>query len=397
MKKHKKTSITSGRLEFYMSLWQHSKYIHNIKEYLTTMKKALLPVFISAALLSGQAFAQVIYQDDTNKLELGGVAVLDVAEPMWADEADLSLGRSIFNIAAERKMANDWSIDFKLEWDQFVNSPNSDSSNFRNRLSYITINNEDLGNLRFGKQWSAYHDVARYMDNMVIIDPDATPIYSEGADGGFAATGRGDELIAYRYSQNGLNVSAHYGLSTDGYNAELTGEKVSRDYNYAAAVSYDFDFGLSLGTTYLENKVKVESGSSNIGLNDGDSQKALTFAGNYEVDGLKVAAAYTQGTKIHKAGLFGPDGKWADANAFDIYTSYLMDFGIKPFAYYSSIDFDDNSVGATGKRDIIAGGVSYAFAAGVIASVELHSYELSEFGGAKSTENGGGFNLIYAF
>ncbi|MGF1700418.1 porin [Photobacterium makurazakiensis] len=359
------------------------------------MKLKLSALLIPAALLAGQASAYTLYEDDQNKFDVGGVFVLDAFQPVWGEDDVFSASRSILNFGFERQLQNGWALDAKLEWDQFLNNPTSGRDNFRNRLGYFTVAHEDKGSLRFGKQWSAYHDVARYMDNMIIIDPDATPIYSEGTDGGFAATGRGDNLVAYRYSRDGLNVSAHYGFTSNG---ETDEETVTRDYNVAVSSSYDFDSGLSLGVAYLENKVEVENGENVNGLEDGDKQTAVTLGGQYVAGGLKVAAVYTMGENIHKAGLLGgPTAEWADANAVDVYAHYALESGFRPYAYASHVDFDGEGE-VTGDRQVYAVGVSYAFTPKTILSFEAKHNKLNEFSNTSSTtDNGGGFNFAYVF
>lgn len=357
------------------------------------MKLKISSVIISTLLLAGQASAFTLYEDEQTKFDIGGVFVLDAFQPVFGEDDIFSASRSILNMGVERQIQPGLTMDAKFEWDQFLNSPTSGRNNFRNRLGYVSINSDELGNLRFGKQWSAYHDVARYMDNLIIIDPDATPIYSEGTDGGFAATGRGDNLVAYRYSNNGVNVSAHYGFTSDGETSE-----VKRDYNYALSTSYDFDYGLSLGVAYLENKVEVSTATDVNGLEDGDKQTALTVGGQYVAGGLKVAAVYTKGENIHKAGLQGgPRTEWADAYAVDVYAHYALESGFRPYAYASHVDFDGEN-GVDGDRQVYAVGLSYAFTPGATLSLEVKRNELNEFSGEPSrTDNGGGFNFAWGF
>lgn len=369
------------------------------------MKLKLSALLIPAALLAGQASAYTLYEDEQNKLDVGGVFVLDAFQPVWGEDDIFSASRSILNIGVERKLQAGWTLDAKLEWDQFLNNPTSGRDNFRNRLGYFTVAHEEMGSLRFGKQWSAYHDVARYMDNMIIIDPDATPIYSEGTDGGFAATGRGDNLVAYRFGNSGFNVSAHYGFTSNGEtgtyedeNNQVSSDTVKRDYNYALSTSYDFESGLSLGVAYLENKVEVAQASEVNGLEDGDKQTALTVGGQYVAGGLKVAAVYTKGENIHKAGLQGgPRAEWADADAVDVYAHYALESGLRPYVYASHVDFDGEG-DVTGDRQVYAVGLSYAFTPKTILSFEAKRNELNEFRGESGrTDNGGGFNFAYVF
>ncbi|MFC1503390.1 hypothetical protein ACFL53_03440 [Pseudomonadota bacterium] len=179
---------------------------------------------------------------------------------MWGEDDVFSVSRSILNIGVERQLQDGWVLDAKLEWDQFLNNPTSGSDNFRNRLGYFTLNHDDMGSLRFGKQWSAYHDVARYMDNLVIIDPDATPIYSEGTDGGFAATGRGDNL-AY---------ASHVDFDVEG---DVTGDRQVS----AIGLSYASTPKTILSFEAKHNKLNEFSGQSSRTDNGGGFNFAYVF------------------------------------------------------------------------------------------------------------------------
>ncbi|MGF1748649.1 porin [Vibrio cionasavignyae] len=360
------------------------------------MKLNILATTIAAICLSAQATAYTVYEDDVNKFDIGGAFVVDIFKPTSDMDAIFYTSRSTFNLAFERELGNDWSTDVKLEWDNFLNAPSSygvNGDNFRNRLGYISLNNESLGSVRIGKQWSAYHDVAKYMDNLIIIDPDATPIYSDGRDGGFLATGRGDNLVAYRNTLGGLNLSAHYGFGSTSETVDI-----DRDYNVAAAASYDFESGVSIGATYLQNKVYVDSSAPVMNLKDGDTQDAISAGAQYAQGPIKVAAMYTKGTKVHKAGLLGhSDLEYADANGIDVYAHYMFDIGLRPYAYYSNLDFDDSAVGVTGDRQVYALGLTYHYSPKMMVTAEFKRNVVDDLALGSVSDNGGGFNAIYAF
>ncbi len=365
------------------------------------MRKNTKTLLIAAGLaVSSQAMAVTVYQDDVNKVDVSGAFLMDYWQPVHFLDHYFNTSRTTLGIAIERQMGNGWSSDVKLEWDTLLNPPSngygdSNGDKFRNRLGYITINNEDYGSLRIGKQYSAYHDVAGYMDNLIVFDPDATPLFSDGKDGGFMATARGDNLVVYRKSVDALKVSAQYGLSGDQYTGLYNVEgSLYRDNNIAVAASYDLDFGLSVGATYMQNKVK----GSAVGLEDGDSQKLTTIAAKYSHKGLQVSAAITDGKKAHETGLLGySSNAYADALGYDLYAHYYFDIGLRPYVYLSQVDFDDSDVNIDGERSIYSLGLSYHATPQLIISGEVRKTEEDNLGAGKQDDTLSGMTIIYAF
>ncbi len=369
------------------------------------MKNNTKALLMTAGLaLSSQAFAVTVFQDDTNKVDISGAFLMDYWQPVHFLDHYFNTSRSTLGIAIERQLDNGWSTDVKFEWDTFLNPPSNEFENkngekFRSRLGYITVNKEEFGSLRIGKQYSAYHDVAGYMDNLIVFDPDATPLFSDGKDGGFMATTRGDNLVVYRKSFDALSLAAQYGFNgVDNQAGDL-----SRDNNMAVAVSYAFDFGLSLGATHMQNKVEGNSG----GLEDGDSQKLTTIAVKYTHNGLQISAAMTDGKKAHETDLLGygfdgtaPTGKenfYADATGYDLYAHYYFDIGLRPYVYLSQVDFDDSSVDIDGERSIYSLGLSYHATPQLIISGEVRKTEEDNLGAGKQDDTLSGMTVIYTF
>ncbi|PQJ71012.1 hypothetical protein BTO01_06815 [Vibrio jasicida] len=359
---------------------------------------------ISGLLLSSQAFSLTIYQDDNNKVDLEGAFLIDYFEPVHFLDHFFNTSRSTLGFNIEHKVNENWKTDIKFEWDTILNPPSNEFGNkngdkFRSRLGYITIYNDELGSLRVGKQYSAYYDVAGMMDNLIVFDPDATPLFSDGKDGGFMATARGDNLLVYRNQWNAINISAQYGFNNvDNQSAQLT-----RDYNLALAISYDFDFGLSLGATHMQNKVE---GSAS-GLNNGDSQKITTLAAKYTQNGFQISAAFNNGKKAYETDLLGygfdgvaPTGKanlYSDATAYDIYAHYYFDVGLRPYAYLSNVNFDDTMINVDGDRSIYSLGLSYHATPQFIISGEVRKTEESNLGAGTQEDTLSGITVIYAF
>lgn len=363
-----------------------------------------LLMMVATLTLSHHAYSATVYQDETNKVDLGGAFVMDYFKPVHFLDHYFTTSRSTLSIAVERKVNDNWTTDAKFEWDTILNPPSNEFGNkngdkFRNRLGYITINHNELGSLRIGKQYSAYHDVAGYMDNLIVFDPDATPLFSDGKDGGFLATARGDNLVVYRQNVDAWHLSAQYGFNN--VSNQMGG--LTRDNNLALAVSYDFDFGLSVGSTYMRNKVEGSSG----GLNDGDLQELTTLAAKYVNQAFQVSAAYTLGENAHETDLFGygfdgtsPTGKtnyYADANAYDLYAHYYFDVGLRPYIYLSKVDFDDSSLQINGDRSIYSFGISYHATPQFIISGEVRFTEENELGAGEQEDTLSGMTMIYAF
>ncbi|CAM4144857.1 porin [Vibrio neonatus] len=375
-------------------------YILEIK-----MKKYNKILLLSAGLvMSSHAMSATIYQDEVNKVDISGAFLADYWQPVHFLDHYFNTSRTTIGIAIERQMGNGWSGDVKLEWDTLLNPPSNKIGDtghdqFRNRLGYITINNEDYGSLRIGKQYSAYHDVAGYMDNLIVFDPDATPLFSDGKDGGFLATARGDNLVVYRKSISGLNLSAQYGSN----NVSNVAGTLERDSNIAVAASYDFEFGLSVGATYMQNNM---DGASAV-LSGDDTQQLTTLAAKYTHKGLKVAAAVTDGKKAHETDLLGygfdgtaPTGKaneYADALGYDMYAHYYFGIGIRPYVYLSHVDFDDSDVNIDGERSIYSLGLSYHATPQLIISGEVRKTEEDNLGAGKQEDTLSGLTVIYAF
>lgn len=364
-------------------------------------------VLLTSLALSSQAFAATIYENDTTKVDMSGAFLLDFWQPVHAfEDHDFNTSRSTLGFGVEQQLGNGWSADVKFEWDNITSAPTDASGEksddqFRTRLGYFSVHHDELGSLRFGKQYSAYHDVAGYMDNLIVFDPDATPIFSDGKDGGFMATARGDDLVTYRNSFENLHLSAQYGFEENhpNPNVNLTApntETLTRESNYAFAASYDFDFGLSLGATHLVNKVELSDGVPVANLDASDEQKITTIAAKYSYEAFKVTAAYTDGTKAHETGYLAySDNYYADATGMDIYAEYYFAIGLRPYVYLSNVDFDDEAI--QGERSIYSMGLSYHAAPNFIISGEVRKVEEEGLSAGDQDDTISGITVIYAF
>lgn len=98
------------------------------------------------------------------------------------------------------------------------------------RLSFVGVRFKK-SELRFGKQWSAYYDVAVFADQMPYFGGQGTGVYAAGTDGGIAGTGRADQALqlsnvvgAFKYTLQAQirNESVNNQAFADTYGASLT-------------------------------------------------------------------------------------------------------------------------------------------------------------------------------
>jgi predicted porin len=75
------------------------------------------------------------------------------------------------------------------------------------RLFFVGVDAQ-TGRLSFGKQWSAYYDVAVFSDQMPFLAGSGTVAFPAGSDGGVSGTGRADQALQYRHPFGGYKVTA---------------------------------------------------------------------------------------------------------------------------------------------------------------------------------------------
>jgi predicted porin len=74
------------------------------------------------------------------------------------------------------------------------------------RLGFVGIDTA-LGSLAWGKQWSAYYDVAEFTDQFPLWSGVATGAFAAGTDGGVAGTGRAERALQYREARGPVSVA----------------------------------------------------------------------------------------------------------------------------------------------------------------------------------------------
>jgi outer membrane protein N len=151
------------------------------------------------------------------------------------------------------------------------------------RLGFVGVDT-DFGSFAWGKQWSAYYDVAEFADQFQIWSGSANGAFAAGTDGGIAGTGRAERAIQYREARGPFSVAVQMQSRTGSPN-----DRAWADAWGASTVIGQAD-GLSVGAAYNEVRDGIESPGPN------DSQlgdKAGIFGVRYRHTRWYAAVTYS--------------------------------------------------------------------------------------------------------
>ncbi len=316
------------------------------------MKKSLIAAAILSTIAT-QASALEIYNDDTNKLSIGGR--LGVNAKFQDGDSTMENSSSRINFAFEHKLTETITTYTVAEWG-FDPVSTGGESKFSNRLGLVGARHDTYGSLQVGKQWSVYSDIAMWTDQFAIGGGEAMGMYDGiSGDGGVNGTGRADDAVAYRFSVGGLNVGAQYQMQdskgSDKFeNPDLgIGKNWKRKDGYQGAISYDFGFGLSVGATYNETSFEKR-----------DNAKAVAAAVKFENERVYLAATvgefrnHTNTMKTAGYDAVGDingknfDKKSSGVEAFGQYNLESIS-GLGIYAGYNKLDVDEAGDSTIGK------------------------------------------------
>ena len=319
------------------------------------MHKKILAAAVAFAVAT-PAMALTVLEDDNNKLTIGG----RVGYKTHTEDGDTS-GKNDsarINFAFESKLTESLTGIGKAEWgfkaQNEYTSPNGEKTStsdlFSNRLGFVGLQHEELGTIKIGKEWSPYSQVANWTDVYAIGGGKAMGMY-EGytGDGGVNGTGRADDAISYAISTHGLNIGLQYQLK-DSAGSDFSGGQLvnsrawSRKRGSQMAMSYDFDFGVSLGYTY--NQTQFEQRSNAV---------AHVVAARYEMDQVYLAATFgkfeNHTNAVEGAGYAGDffDKKSTGIELYGRYDLQAVD-GLGLYAGYNQLKVDEHGDGTTDSR-----------------------------------------------
>lgn len=329
------------------------------------MKKTVLALAVPALLATGATQAVELYNDGSAKVSVGGRLNLAVQNKDSSTEMLNNSSRINFNFS--KTITDTVSARSTLEYG--LDDPQSNSgSSFFNRLAFIAFDHDSAGSISFGKQWSTYYEVAGVTDVFWVYGGNAMGIYDQSGDG--RGTARANESIKYDLSTGGFNLSAQYQFEGDySYKNDLdVTVDVARDNSYAIAASYDFDFGLNVGTAY--HVTSYDSSAKDT--------KLWALAATYATDSIYASLAYSDIKELFDDKTSGFEGVLAYTfpNAVQLYAGFnYLDYddsdtdeqyilgaayyisGVRFYAEYAINDFESNG----DDEDAFAVGVRYYF------------------------------------
>lgn len=330
------------------------------------MQKKLLATVV-ASLIAGQAMALEVFNDDVNSLSIGG----RVGMVTDGNDNGLSNDGSRINFKFAHQFQSGWTGTGTVEWGYDPQS--TGDIEFSNRLGNVGIGHDEYGSFLFGKQWSAFYDVAGWTDIFTIGGVDYVGTQAIYDNGHFLGTARADDALSYRKSFGGLNVALQVqlegtgsmpnGLDSEGKAASAD---ITREKGYGISASYDFDFGLSLGAAYNETQL----GEKYAITNGSDKSKAGIVSAKYTAGDFMIAASYGENTNSVMFDAANKDDKdnyvqyvAAKSESIEVVGTYALDSvvpGLALEAGYTEItDVTDYSVGKNPENKGYLAGVVY--------------------------------------
>jgi outer membrane protein N len=253
------------------------------------MKKTILAIAIPA-LFASAANAAVVYDKDGTSFDIYGRVQANYYTDHNDADAEL-IGSSRLGWSGKIALNNTWSGIAKTEWQ--VASENSNNiqdrndSSFKARHIYLGFDGSQYGKIIFGQTDTAFYDAL-----------EATDIFNEWGSSGNYYDGRQEGQIIYSNSYQGFTGKLSYQTNDDTavIVSDVGGQTVTdvfpnlkRNYGFAAAAGYDFDFGLGLDAGYafsdLENRLNGNSGD----------KEEWAIGAHYAINGFYFAGMYTEG------------------------------------------------------------------------------------------------------
>ncbi|MCS3454308.1 putative porin [Aeromonas sp. BIGb0405] len=256
------------------------------------------------------------------------------------------VGSSRLGWSGKVALNDTWSGIAKTEWQ--VSAENSDNK-FNSRHIYVGLDGSQYGKIIFGQTDTAFYDAL-----------EATDIFNEWGDVGNFYDGRQEGQVIYSNSFGGFSGKLSYQTNDDvavkvtdigqGVKEDAVfGSDVKRNYGFAAAAGYDFDFGLGFDAAYstseLENKVNGDEGNKD----------EWAIGANYAINGFYFAGMYTQG-KVDNDNT-GWDSK---GRGYELAASYNVDAWTF-LAGYNFTEAKDNDSSYEDQVDETLLGVQYNF------------------------------------
>ncbi len=150
------------------------------------------------------------------------------------------------------------------------------------RLGWAGFVLGQFGDVRFGKVWGVYYDIAGFTDQFPVFGGAALGAFNAGTDGGAVGTGRADRAVQYRVEVEGFAFGAQRQVSSldvdgaEGYGFSLRKEVVEH---------------LQIGIAY--NHARYSGSVASLIQADGDAE-VMAMGASYTTDDLQLAVACAQ-------------------------------------------------------------------------------------------------------
>jgi outer membrane protein N len=217
------------------------------------------------------------------------------------------------------------------------------------RLGYVGLDT-GIGSFAWGKQWSAYYDVAVFTDQFPLWSGTATGAFAAGTDGGVSGTGRSEQALQYREARGPVSVALQMQSRASSPN-----DRSWVDVWGASGVVGKAQ-GLSLGAAYNEVRDGVASPNPNQPqLGD----KAAIFGLRYRADRFYAATTLAISEQHEVDDL----GRRFDATGFELALRYQATDALWLEAGYNDLRPDSGHPGEFRTRFGV-GYVVYNFGAG---------------------------------
>lgn len=347
------------------------------------MKKTLLAVAIPALLASGAASATTLYDNNGTKVDIKGSIRIGLE---YNDNRDLTgEDGTKFRDMGSRfgfKVTHDLGDGlYGLGELEYGNNTQSGESGFKlkNRLGYVGLGLEGVGEFTFGRVLSPFDDVAM---------SDYTYDYGGILDFGHGVSRSTTDNFIGRVSNTAKFMSADFGgfsfgatystqsnsygdIDTDGNSLDDTGVKNA----YTLSAFYDTGFGLKVNAGYGHAK------ANSYGYDADLTSDIWGVSAEYTVDALSLAVDLGQSqTKLKVSGdsakarndLYGFGAKYNLGKA-NVYGGYYLADGNKNAAYKS--------------EHTVTVGTDYQFTPSVRTYVEYANVKAKFHGGGSEKEN----------
>lgn len=350
------------------------------------MKKTLLAVAIPALLASGAASATTLYDNNGTKVDIKGSLRIglnysDNREGSGQDGTRFKDMGSRFGFKVTHDLGDGLYGLGELEYGNNTQSGEG-SFNLKNRLGYVGLGLEGVGEFTFGRVLSPFDDVAMSdytYDFGGILEYGHGVLKSSGKDGD-NFIGRVSNTAKFMSADfNGFSFGATYSTQSDSYKESAPGvfaDDTGVRNAYTLSAFYDTGFGLKVNAGY--GHAKGNSYGSNVDV----TSDIWGVSAEYTVDALSLAVDLGQAqTKAKVSGvgsakarndLYGFGAKYNLGKA-NVYAGYYLADGNK------NADFKSEHT--------ITVGTDYQFTPSVRTYVEYANVKEKYHGGGSEKEN----------